>query len=385
MHAESERHAERHARHRQRRARTALREARVEGGEQGAEAKDATSIAARMRSTMDGSDRVKRRILAQAAPAGEAPEAWRREFITRSPALEAVLADARLVAASDASVLITGPNGTGKELLARALHAASGRFGRPMVAVNCSALPEPLLESELFGHVKGAFTGAMRDHAGLFQSAQGGTLFLDEIGDMPLALQVKLLRALQERQVRPVGATQSIAIDVRLISATHRDLAVEIAAGRFREDLFYRLNVVALRLPSLATRREDIPLLAAHFLSQVAVRHGKAASSFAPKALPLLLGAPWPGNVRQLRNVIETCVALSTGPVLTAALVKRALAVPGDDARGGFERDYLTRLLRITDGNVTQAAKLAKRNRSDFHSLLARYELDPASFKPGKD
>jgi len=177
------------------------------------------------------------RALAHAGPAGDAPEAWRREIVTRSPALEAVLADARLVAASDASVLITGPSGTGKELLARALHAASGRFGKPLVAVNCGALPEPLLESELFGHVKGAFTGAMRDHAGLFQSAQGGTLFLDEIGDMPLALQVKLLRALQERQVRPVGATQSIAIDVRLISATHRDLAAEIAAGRFRDAL----------------------------------------------------------------------------------------------------------------------------------------------------
>jgi two-component system response regulator GlrR len=315
---------------------------------------------------------------------------WRREIVTRSPAMQSVLADARLVAASDASVLITGASGTGKELLARALHAASGRFGHPLVAVNCGALPEPLLESELFGHVKGAFTGAVREHQGLFQAARGGTLFLDEIGDMPLALQVKLLRALQDHQVRPVGATQSVDVDVRLISATHRELGAEIAAGRFREDLYYRLNVVTLELPSLAARREDIPLLAAHFLKQLAARYGKAVHGFAPEALPLLLGAPWPGNVRQLHNVIEKCVALSTGPLLPAALVERALAAPGDDfeafdeARRQFECEYLTRILRITDGNVTQAAKLAKRNRSDFYSLLARHQLDPATFKPGK-
>jgi two-component system response regulator GlrR len=331
------------------------------------------------------------RALALAGPAkGEGSE-WRREIVTRSPAMESLLADARLVAESDASVLIQGASGTGKELLARAIHAASARYGRPLVAVNCGALPEPLLESELFGHVKGAFTGAVREHKGLFQSAQGGTLFLDEIGDMPLALQVKLLRALQERQVRSVGATQPVAVDVRIISATHRDLREEIAAGRFREDLYYRLNVVALQLPGLAERREDIPLLVAHFLARIAERYGKPITGCAPEAVQRLLTAPWPGNVRQLHNVIEKCVALSTGPLLTGALVERALAAPGEDfaafdeARRQFELEYLTRILRITDGNVTQAAKLAKRNRSDFYSLLARHQLDPANFKPGKE
>jgi len=331
------------------------------------------------------------RALALAAPAAGPESQWRREIVTRSPAMENVLADARLVAASDASVLIQGESGTGKELLARAIHAASARYGKPMVALNCGALPEQLLESELFGHVKGAFTGAVREHQGLFQSAQGGTLFLDEIGDMPLALQVKLLRALQERQVRPVGATQSVAVDVRIVSATHRELKAEIAAGRFREDLYYRLNVVALQLPALAQRREDIPLLTAHFLQRLAARYNKPINGCAPEAVQLLLTAPWPGNVRQLHNVIEKCVALCTGTLLPGALVERSLAAPGedfeafDDARRQFEREYLTRILRITDGNVTQAAKLAKRNRSDFYSLLARHELDPATFKPGKD
>jgi two-component system response regulator GlrR len=330
------------------------------------------------------------RALALAAPEGGAA-GWRGEIVTRSPAMEAVLADAQLVAAGDASVLITGASGTGKELLARAIHTASPRHGRPLVALNCGALPEPLLESELFGHVKGAFTGAIRDHAGLFQSARGGTLFLDEIGDMPLALQVKLLRALQERQVRPVGATQSVEVDVRIVSATHRSLGEEIAAGRVREDLYYRLNVVSLELPPLAARREDVPVLAAHFLARLAARYGKPLAGMAPEALQLLVAAPWPGNVRQLHNVIEKCVALSTGTLLSAALVQRALAARGeeleafDDARREFEREYLTRILRITDGNVTQAAKLAKRNRSDFYSLLARHQLDPAAFKPARD
>jgi two-component system response regulator GlrR len=321
-----------------------------------------------------------------AAPA--AGEAWRADLVTRSPQMERVLADAKLVAESDASVLIRGESGTGKELLARAIHRASGRRGKPMVAVNCGAIPEPLLESELFGHVRGAFSGATRDHKGLFQAAAGGTLFLDEIGDMPLALQVKLLRAIQEREVRPVGSTQSVPVDVRVISATHRDLAAEIAAGRFREDLYYRLNVVLLALPALAERREDIPLLAGRFLQQLAGRYQRAVNGFAPEAMQLMLSVAWPGNVRQLHNVVEKCVALCTTEIVPASLVERALAARGDEmasfdqARRGFEREYLTQLLRTTEGNVTNAAKLAKRNRSDFYSLLARHEIDPAEFKP---
>jgi len=189
------------------------------------------------------------RGIAIAASAAGADREWRREIVTRSAAMESVLGDTRAAAASEASVLIQGESGTGKSLLARALHAASARYGRPLVAINCSALPEQLLESEWFGHVKGAFPGAVHEHAGLFQSAQGGTLFLDEIGEMPLALQAKLLRALQERKVRAVGATQAFDTDLRIVSATHRNLRAEIAAGRFREDLYYRLSVVALQLP----------------------------------------------------------------------------------------------------------------------------------------
>jgi len=305
--------------------------------------------------------------------------------------MERLLAHAQLAAASDASVLLQGASGTGKKLLARALHAAGARFGRPLAALHCGALPEPLLESELFGHVKGAFPGAVREHQGLMQSAQGGTLFLDEVSDLPLALQAKLMRSLVERQARAVGATQSAAVDVRVIAATRRNLREEIAAGRFREDLYYRLNVVTLELPPLAARREDIPLLAAHFAAEAAARCKKTITAVAPTAVPLLLTAPWPGNVRQLQHVIARCVELCAGSVLTAALVERVLAPPGNDfaaleeARREFERQYLTRLLRITDGNVNQAAKIAKRNRVDFHSLLARYALDPVAFKPGKE
>jgi two-component system response regulator GlrR len=214
-------------------------------------------------------EKIRQALSLSAAPSlddGQGSDAWREEIVYRSKCMGEVLEDAQLVAASDASVLIHGESGSGKELLARAIHRASPRAGKPFIAVNCGAIPEALLESELFGHVKGAFTGAIANHVGLFQAADGGTLFLDEIGDMPLPLQVKLLRVLQERAVRPVGATESLAIDVRILSATHRDLDVAMGEGQFREDLFYRLNVVSLSLPSLDQRREDIPLLATHFL-----------------------------------------------------------------------------------------------------------------------
>jgi two-component system response regulator GlrR len=238
---------------------------------------------------------------AQFAGAGE----WREGIITRSPIMEDLLRQARLVADADASVLIFGDSGTGKELLARAIHRASPRAERPFVGVNCGAIPGELLESELFGHARGAFTGAVQAHKGLFQAADGGTLFLDEIGDMPVPLQVKLLRVLQEGEVRPVGSTQSIPVDVRVVSATHRDLDAQKAAGLFREDLFYRINVVALRLPPLAERREDIPLLCAHFLRKLAERYRKAVPTLAPEAMAQLVAAPWPGNVRQLLNLLE--------------------------------------------------------------------------------
>jgi two-component system, NtrC family, response regulator GlrR len=312
---------------------------------------------------------------------------WREAILTRSPRMQQVLAEARMVAQSDASVLVHGASGTGKELLARAIHAASTRAREKLVAVNCGAIPENLVESELFGHVKGAFTGAVRDRPGLFVEAQRGTVFLDEIAELPLSMQVKLLRVLQERELRPVGSERAVKLDVRVISASHRKLDEEVAAGRFREDLYYRLNVVSLSLPSLAERREDIPLLAQHFMATLAQRYGKSIAGFAPGAIELLAAAAWPGNVRQLQNTVEKCVVLSTSPLLDVALVQRALAnqasdmLPFDEARREFEREYLTQLMKLTSGNVSQAARLAHRNRTDFYALLARHQLEAAAFK----
>jgi len=312
---------------------------------------------------------------------------WRDGFVTASAAMEDVLSRARLVAQSDASVFIYGASGTGKELLARAIHRASARAVGPFVAVNCAAIPEALMESELFGHRKGAFTGAAYDHKGLLQSADGGTLLLDEIGDMPLALQAKLLRVLQERQVRPVGANQTADVDIRVISATHRSLERRIAERQFREDLYYRLNVVALTIPALAQRPEDIIPLAVHFLKQVTTRYRKEVNGFAPDAMEQLVAAPWPGNVRQLQNVVEQTVALCTGAVIPASLVQDALnhetsgLTPLDQAKRAFERDYLVRILKITQGNVAQAAKLAQRNRTEFYKLIERHGLEPGMFK----
>ncbi len=316
-----------------------------------------------------------------------ASDAWREGIITRSPLMENLLTQARLIADSDTSVLIQGQSGTGKELLARAIHNASQRSDAAFVALNCSAIPESLFESELFGHKKGAFTGATRDHPGMFRAADGGTLFLDEIGDMPLVFQVKLLRALQEREIRPVGSTESIPVDVRIISATHQDLEQALADNTFREDLYYRLNVVNLELPSLAQRREDITLLANHFLHSFPDAAKRGVTGFSSEAQEAMLYAAWPGNVRQLYNVVEQSVALSTTPLIPASLVQRALRSEfGDipsfvEARGQFERDYLTQLLQITNGNVAQAARIAKRNRTEFYKLLNKHQLSPPQFK----
>lgn len=318
-------------------------------------------------------------------------QAWRQEIQTTSPAMEALLADAELVAASEASVLIQGPSGSGKEVLAQALHRASPRRSKPMVAINCAAIPEQLLESELFGHAKGAFTGATSAHKGLFQTGSGGTVFLDEIGDMPLALQAKLLRVLQDREIRPVGASQTIPVDVRIISATHRNLENAIASGEFREDLYYRLNVVTLTLPSLRQRREDIPLLARHFLTQLQAKHPHRAKDFTPEALERLVAYDWPGNIRQLLNVVEQCCVLCTTSLVPVTLVERALQQKSPsirtyaEAKEEFERDYLVQLLKITNGQVTQAARLAGRNRTEFYRLLQRNHLTPGMFKQSAD
>ena len=321
------------------------------------------------------------------APASAGDTAWRAAILSRSSRMQAVLDEARLVAAADASVLIRGDSGTGKELLARAIHLASPRAAAPFVAINCGAIPEPLLESELFGHVRGAFTGATSAHQGLVQAAHGGTLFLDEIGDMPPALQVKLLRVLQERAVRPVGATRAQAVDLRIVSATHRDLDAALAAGQFRADLYYRIDVVSLQLPTLAERREDIPLLAGHFLRSLAHKYGRRLTGFAPEALEALATAPWPGNVRQLHNVVEQACALATTALIPRALVERALRVQPVEALGyaeakrRFERNYLIQLLKLTAGNVSDAARLAERNRTEFYRLLQRHDLTPELFR----
>ena len=312
---------------------------------------------------------------------------WAGEIITRNPAMKETLQQARMVAATDARVLISGESGTGKELLAKAIHRASDRKDKPFVAINCGAMAADLLESELFGHEKGAFTGATRSHEGLFQAAEGGTLMLDEIGDMPMRLQVKLLRVLQENQVRRVGSTEARSIDVRVISATHRDLQEMLSQGGFREDLFYRLNVVNITLPSLDERREDIPLLVAHFLQQIAKEVNQERKVYAPEAVEMLVSAEWPGNIRQLYNVVRQNVALSRSPVISGELVQQSLGEHAgklasfSDARDEFTRNYLSQILQITTGNVSQAARLAKRNRTDFYKLLSRHDLNPDSFK----
>jgi two-component system response regulator GlrR len=324
---------------------------------------------------------------AQQGDADDDTDAWRADIVTRAPSMEDLLSRAKRVAGTDASVSIYGASGTGKEVLARAVHRSSARAASPFVAVNCGAIPEGLLESELFGHKRGAFTGAIQDRRGLFDAAFGGTLFLDEIGDMPLAVQVKLLRATEERVVRPVGSNVEQPINVRIISATHRRLEERIATGEFREDLYYRLNVVHLALPSLAERREDIPLLAEHFLARLAQRYGRRHLALSPEAMRILISAPWPGNIRQLLNVIEQAVALASTDVIPASLVRQvqhaddATPIPLDAARRVFERDYLARVLKLTGGNVTRAARLSGRNRTEFYRLLARNALEPSMFK----
>jgi two-component system response regulator GlrR len=274
--------------------------------------------------------------------------------------------------------------------MARAIHRASSRKNNPFVAINCSAMAENLLESELFGHEKGSFTGAHRTHKGLFQAAHGGTLLLDEIGDMPMRLQVKLLRVLQEEQVRPVGSTDAIGINTRVISATHQDLKDLMIKGAFREDLYYRLNVVNIQLPALRDRREDIPLLVEHFLVLISAEANQERKVYAPEAVELLVASHWPGNIRQLYNIVRQNVALSPTRVISTEQVRGALgeqanALPSfSEARDEFTRNYLSQLLQITGGNVSQASRLAKRNRTDFYKLLGRHQLNPVQFKEGR-
>jgi two-component system response regulator AtoC len=299
----------------------------------------------------------------------------------------------------DITVLLLGETGTGKELAARAIHYSSGRKERRFVPVNCGALPAELVESELFGHARGAFTGAATAKAGLFEEAEGGTLFLDEIGELPVATQVKLNRALQEREIRRVGDTAPIRVDVRIIAATHRDLKAETAAGRFREDLFYRLHVLPVRLPPLRERLDDVPLLAAHFLEKHARAFRRDVRGFDPEALRALTGYPWPGNVRELENAVERSVAVSFGELVSAADLPPEITasphapVPGELltslpyrdavelARDRTSREYLVALLREFNGNVTQAAARAGMERESLHRLLKKHGLRSEDYK----
>jgi two-component system response regulator AtoC len=346
-----------------------------------------------------------RRRLAEAARLAAAPgeEDSFHALVGRSPAMRAVYRLLEKAAAVDATVLIGGETGTGKELAARAIHSLSARRERRFVPVNCGALPAELVESELFGHARGAFTGAAVAKPGLFQEAQGGTIFLDEVGELPLAAQVKLNRVLQEKEIRRVGETQATPVDVRVVAATHRDLREEVRAGRFREDLFYRLNVFTVALPALRERAEDVPLLAAHFLDKHARALRRTLRGFSPEALALLAAHAWPGNVRELENVVERAVAVAGGEVVEPADLPPELAagtapappapasalaaLPYKDAVAGARdrvtREYLVALMTEFGGNVTRAAERAGVERESLHRLLRKHGLRSEDFKAG--
>ncbi len=306
-------------------------------------------------------------------------------LIGSSPAMLEVYTLVARVASGKSTVLLEGESGTGKELVARAIHTNSPRRDRPFVPVNCAALTETLLESELFGHEKGAFTGAVATKRGLFEAADQGTLFLDEIGDIGQALQVKLLRVIQEQEVRHVGGTASVKVDVRIVAATNRDLAQLVKDGKFREDLFYRLNVVRIVLPPLRERREDIPMLAHHFLQKVSFANNQPIRGFVPDTMALLERYHWPGNVRELENVIERTVSLAPGPLIMPddlpETVRKAEPMPagGDESLLSLdevEKRHLNRVLRETGGNKVRAAKILGIDRRTLYRMAERFGMD---------
>jgi two-component system response regulator AtoC len=315
------------------------------------------------------------------------------KVIGKSGAIAAVFELVRKAARAEANILVQGESGTGKELVARAIHANSARAAEVFVPVDCAALPENLLESELFGHERGAFTGADRIKPGMFEVADRGTLFLDEVGELPLGLQAKLLRAVQEREIRRVGATKTIPVDVRLVAATNRDLAESVRKREFREDLFYRLNVIPIVLPPLRDRAGDVPLLAYHFLGRYGRNRERPLEGIEPEALAALEGYPWPGNIRELQNAIERACVLADGPALrlrdlgehvrgrgrAAPAAASGALLPFRDAREAwlraFTSEYLTDLLRQHGGNVSQAARTAGVDRKTLHRLLTKFGI----------
>ncbi len=326
---------------------------------------------------------------------GREPEAGLGEIVAKSSRMVEMFRTLRKIAEFKTTVLVGGESGTGKELVARALHRLSPRCDAPFIAVNCGAIPGPLLESELFGHRKGAFTDANRDRRGLFEESSGGTLFLDEIGELPLALQVKLLRVLQEEEIRRLGDTQDIQVDVRVVAATARDLVAEVARGAFREDLFYRLNVVHLELPALRDRREDIPLLVAHFIERMNARMGLAITGVTPEAMRRLMDHEWPGNVRELENTIERAMVLTdTAQIDVDALSDKIgnanrtpapVVAPADDddlsikrASRRAEEELIRRALTRTAGNRTRAAELLEISHRALLYKIKEYGIGTA-------
>ncbi|ADH86471.1 sigma-54-dependent transcriptional regulator [Desulfurivibrio alkaliphilus] len=313
----------------------------------------------------------------------------KRDFgniIARSEPMRRVLDQVARIADSDSTVAIYGASGTGKELIAKAIHLAGPRREAPFLAINCAAIPENLLESELFGHEKGAFTGAIRKKPGLFAQAEQGTVFLDEIGELPLPLQGKLLRVLQERTIMPLGGEQQIPIDVRVIVATNKNLKEEVKKGAFREDLFYRVHVIPVHIPPLRDRKEDIPPLVEYFLRRHSEQTGKKKRTIAPAALQKLMLHDWPGNVRELENAIEFALAMARSGTIGAELILPANADHSSlptlkDARDGFEKNYLRDLLKATAGNISRAAKLAGKYRADLYNMLKKHGISPGEFK----
>lgn len=312
-------------------------------------------------------------------------------IVAHSEKMQRVLEQVSRVAETDSTIYIHGESGTGKELIARALHLTSKRSGKPFVAVNCAALPESLLESELFGHVKGAFTGAYTDRDGLFARAHGGSIFLDEIGATSSALQAMLLRVLEEREFYPVGMDRSIKVDVRVIVSTNKDLEEEVKRGNFREDLFYRIHVIPIHLPPLRERKEDIPPLANFFLKKFSHQMKKEVKGILPSALQKLMLYHWPGNVRELENTIEYAVVMTTQDVISEEFIiftdsrhVRDQFKPFKEAKKDFEKQYLTQLLNYAKGNITKASKLAGKYRADLYNLIKKYHLRPEDFKDKK-
>lgn len=308
-------------------------------------------------------------------------------IIARSDKMQRVLAQVSLIARTDSTVYIHGESGTGKELIARAIHLGSGRKEGPFVAINCAAIPENLLESELFGYEKGAFTGAVQSTKGLFTQAHEGTLFLDEIGDMPLSLQSKILRVLQDRQVYPLGGKKPVDVDVRIIVATNKDLQKEVEMKNFRQDLFYRVHVIPVNLPPLREKKEDIPFLVEHFLEKLNQKMKKKVKGITPQAIQKLMLHDWPGNIRELENAIEFAMAMTQTNIISEDLILQTNIQSPDkfkplkEARSEFEKEYLLNLLQLTQGNVSKASELAGKYRADFYQLLKKYDLKPEEYK----